>query len=229
MLGIIVGLLISWLLLYFFEKKHLTALGIGISSKRMRDLGAGILGAAACCLICHLAGTIHWKLNKAFTSHALFTGAWYVIKSVLFEELLFRGALLYIAIRKMGMLKACILSALCFGIYHIFTYQLLSNPGMALLVFFMTVLIGVTLAYAFAATQSMYLPTGLHLGWNLINIIIFSSGPLGKQLLTKEPGTALQGIPSLLVFLFQLLALPLFTWWYVKRSRRNTLIYERQK
>lgn len=217
MLGIIVGFLISWLLLYFFEKKHITALGIGISSKRMRDLGVGLLGAAACCLIYHLAGMLHWKLNKAFTLHALFTGIWYVLKSVLFEELLFRGALLYIAIRKMGILKACILSALCFGIYHIFSYQVLGNPGMALLVFFMTAVIGLTLAYAFAATQSMYLPIGLHLGWNLINIILFSSGPLGKQLLIKGPGSDLHGIPSLLVFLFQLLALPLFTWWYVRR------------
>ena len=217
MLGIIAALLISWLLLYFFEKKHITALGIGIRSGRMRDLGFGFLGAAVCCLVYHFAGTIHWKLNRAFTIQAFLTGVYFVLKSVLFEELVFRGALLYIAIRKMGILKACLLSALCFGIYHIFSYQLFGNPGMALLVFFMTGVIGLTLAYAFAYAQSLYLPIGLHLGWNIINIIFFSSGPLGKQLLLKEPGTSLQGIPSLLVFIFQLIALPLFTVWYIRK------------
>lgn len=217
MTGIIVGLLISWLLLYFFEKKHITALGIGVNAGRMQDLGLGLLGAALCCFIYHLAGSIHWKLNRAYTVQAFLNSGWYVLKSVLFEELLFRGALLYIAIRKMGILKACILSALCFGIYHIFSYQLLGNPGMALLVFFITGIIGLTLACAFAYTQSLYLPIGLHLGWNLINIIVFSSGPLGKQLLIKGAGNGLQGIPSLLVFLLQLIVLPLFTWWYVSR------------
>lgn len=41
MTGIIVELIISLLLLWFFEKQHLTVLGIGIHAKRMRDLGYG--------------------------------------------------------------------------------------------------------------------------------------------------------------------------------------------
>lgn len=213
MAGIIVELIISWLLLWFFEKKHLTDLGISIQSKRMRDLGYGLLGAAICCTVYHLLTSLHWRVNKMITLNSI----WWVLKSVLFEELAFRGALLYIAIRKLGITKACILSALCFGIYHIFSYEVYGNPGAALLVLVITGLIGLALAYAFANTQSMYLPIGLHLGWNLINILVFSAGPLGKQLFVKAGSAALTGIPSLLVFLLQIFALPLFTAWYLKK------------
>jgi membrane protease YdiL (CAAX protease family) len=212
MAGIIVELVISWLLLWFFEKKHLTALGIGIQPKRMRDLGYGLLGAAICCVVYHLLTTVHWRLNRMFTLNAI----WWVLKSVLFEELAFRGALLYIAIKKLGMTKACMLSALCFGIYHVFSYGAYGNPGNALMIILITGFVGLALAYAFANTQSIYLPIGLHLGWNLINILVFSAGPLGRQLFVKSGYGGLTGIPSLLVFLLQISALPLFTALYLK-------------
>lgn len=217
MAGIIVELIISGLLLWFFEKKHLTALGIGIEPKRMRDLGYGFLGAAICCTVYHLLTTLHWRFNKMFSLNAI----WWVLKSVLFEELAFRGALLYIAIKKLGVTKACILSALCFGIYHVFSYGAYGNPMNAIMIVLITGLVGLTLAYAFANTQSMYLPIGLHLGWNLINILVFSPGPLGKQLLVKGSNTGLVGVPSLLVFLLQIFALPLFTAWYLKKYNRK--------
>ena len=37
-------------------------------------------------------------------------------------------------------------------------------------------------AYAFAKTKSILAPIGLHFGWILISIVLFSAGPLGNQL-----------------------------------------------
>ena len=73
---------------------------------------------------------------------------------------------------------------------------------------------------SFAKTKSMYLPIGLHLGWNLFNIVLFSNGPLGKQLFMKANESHLEGIPSLLVFLFQIVALPLLVFGYFKFKER---------
>jgi len=81
----------------------------------------------------------------------------------------------------------------------------------------MTGIFGLVLAFAFAKTKSLYLPVGLHFGWNLFNIVVFSNGPLGEQIFIKTNGNQLQGILSLLVFLFQVFALPLLTFWYLKR------------
>ncbi len=38
------------------------------------------------------------------------------------------GEDLYIAIKKLGVTKACILSAICFGIYHWFSHEVIGNP-----------------------------------------------------------------------------------------------------
>jgi membrane protease YdiL (CAAX protease family) len=104
---------------------------------------------------------------------------------VLFEELIFRGALLYLAIGKFGVKTACTLSAVCFGAYHWFTYNLFGSPVQMVIVFLMTGIFGFTLAYAFAKTKSIYLPVGLHLGWNLFTIVVFSNGPLGQQIFIR--------------------------------------------
>lgn len=222
MIGIIIELIISWLLLRFIAKKNLSVLGFKPLPTRLIQWSAGFLLAAGICSLYHIMTTafIHngWILNKSLTLSAAFISLWWVIKSVLFEELLFRGALLYLAIEKWGITKACLFSAACFGIYHWFSYNALGNPFQMGIIFLMTAIFGYMLAISFAKTKSLYLPIGLHLGWNLFNIVVFSNGPLGKQLLIKMNESHLEGIPSLLVFLFQIVALPLLMYGYFKFS-----------
>ena len=71
-------------------------------------------------------------------------------------------------------------------------------------------------AVAFAKTKSLYLPVGLHFGWNFVNTVIFSQGPLGSQFLIGSGTQKLAGILSLIVFLFQVFAVPLLMYVYVK-------------
>lgn len=139
------------------------------------------------------------------------------LKSVLFEELIFRGALLYIAIKKLGIKKGCFLSSVCFGTYHWFSYNAFGNPVQMVIIFLTTTIFGLMLAFAFAKTKSLYLPVGLHFGWNLFNIVVFSNGPLGQQIFIKTNENHPQGFLSLFVFQFQVFALPLFTYLYFKR------------
>ncbi|WP_189603592.1 hypothetical protein [Salinimicrobium marinum] len=40
---------------------------------------------------------------------------------------------------------------------------------------------------------SLYLPIGLHFGWNLVTITIFSQGPSGDQLLISSTENTLGG------------------------------------
>ncbi|MEY2917769.1 MAG: hypothetical protein RIS73_1483 [Bacteroidota bacterium] len=59
-----------------------------------------------------------WQLNTQLTFSLTAQGIWWNIKSVLFEELVFRGVLFYVLIKKLGSAKAIIISAIAFGIYH---------------------------------------------------------------------------------------------------------------
>lgn len=225
MIGILVQLALSWLILWLFAKTNLLALGIIPTKGRLINLFLGFLFAALCCILYFSVKTYfeksNWVINKNFTATTALKSSLWVLISVLFEELIFRGALLYIAIKLMGVVKACILSAICFGIYHWFSFGAFGNPVQMFFIFLMTGLWGYMFAMAFARTRSLYLPIGLHFGWNLIQTVVFSGGPLGDQLIYKYTGAPVTGMQSLLVFAIQLFTLPLITFWYLQRYRNK--------
>ena len=228
MIGILVGLLTSWLLLWLFDKKNLTALGLDPSKKRVYNFIFGTLVSAICCAIYFFMiaaiAKANFTLNTKYTGKLLLESSWWTLKSVLFEELLFRGALLYIAIQRLGTKVACIISAVAFGIYHWFSYEIFGDPMQMIFVFIITGIGGLMFAYAFALTKSLYLPIGLHLGWNLATIVVFSQGPLGEQLLISSNGQKLSGFLSVLFILYQILVLPFITYWYLKRQTIKPLM-----
>lgn len=200
-------------------------MGFKPTTSRATNLGIGLLIAAACSTLYQIMTTAFsdnsWVLNKQVTGKAIWGNSRWTIVSVLYEELIFRGALLYIAIEKLGVKKACVLSAVGFGIYHWFTFNVLGNPFMMVITFLTTAIVGLSWAYAFAKTNSLYLPIGLHFGWNFIGTVVFSNGQMGQAILVRANENQLQGILSLIVFLLQAFALSLLTFWYLKWLSKN--------
>lgn len=95
-----------------------------------------------------------------------------------------------------------LLAAAAFGVYHWFSYGIIGNPVMMAFVFVLTGAFGFMLAVAFATTKSIALPIGLHLGWNVVSYVGFSTGPLGPGFLVPGNGAARMeatGLPSLLL------------------------------
>jgi len=232
--GIIVELIISWLLLWFISKKHLSVLGFKPTKNRVANLGTGLLVAASCCAIYQIMTTSFannsWALNNQVSRNAILENSKSALISVLYEELIFRGALLYIAIRIIGATKACILSSICFGIYHWFTFNVFGNPFMMVMVFLMTAIVGFSWALAFAKTGSLYLPIGLHFGWNYIQTVVFSNGYYGQQILIRTNENKTQGILMWLAFLFQVFALPLLTFWYLDwLSKKQKVLVDKEQ
>ena len=184
MIGILVQLVISWLLVFFIERKSLAVLGFTLTKKRVSDLGLFFLITGLCCamefFIKIISGAQHWQLNPKLSWQLLLEGIWWNIKSVLFEELIFRGVLLYIMIKRLGAAYAIVISAVAFGIYHWFSFGIIGNASQMAYVFIITGIMGLLLAYAYNKTFSLYIPIGIHLGWNLVHTFIFSSGPIGN-------------------------------------------------
>lgn len=184
MLGIIVQLAISWLLIWLFEKKDLSVLGLWPSPKRIFYFFIFFLVTAAICSTDFLMqiyfANQKWQLNPNLSATLIFQGFWWNIKSVLFEELIFRGVLLYILIKKIGTTKAILLSSIAFGIYHWFSFGIFGNIIPMIITFFITGTMGLLLAYGYTKTFSLYIPIAIHLGWNLTRIFIFSQGLIGN-------------------------------------------------
>ena len=220
MIGIIVAIAISWLLLYLIEKKNILALGFLPIVKRLKQFLIGFLiTGILCVLVQYLESYLKsstWVLNKDISSGIILKSFWWDFKSVLTEELIFRGALLYILIQKIGSKKSILISAIAFGIYHWFSYGVLGNIMAMILVFIGTGLMGYAWAWAFSKTKSIMLPFGLHLGWNFIYNTIFSRGPLGELVLISKGGNDLTGWSSLLNFVSGLVIVPILVLIYVR-------------
>jgi membrane protease YdiL (CAAX protease family) len=224
LIGVIL-LAVSWLLLRF-EGKRLDTIGLNAPVVRARQLTAGFFVAGLAVVVQQLglsaAAGVPWHLNPdadaALVGHAI---RWNV-NSVLYEELLFRGYLLYQAIRWLGARRAVLLDAAAFGVYHWFSYGVIGNPVMMAFVFVFTGAFGLMLALAFARTKSVALPIGLHLGWNLVSYLGFSAGPLGRGLLVPGNGAARIDATGLADFLLDMMFPMLFVAsvsWYLVRGR----------
>jgi len=224
MIGIIVLLAVSWLLLYLIEKRSFLALGFLPIDRRLKEFFVG-LGVTA--LLCVLAQSLEallknydWVVNDGITLNLVLEALFWDIKSVFTEELMFRGALLYILIQKIGAKRAILISAIAFGIYHWFSYGVLGNSMAMIVVFIGTGLMGYAWAWAFSKTKSIMLPFGLHLGWNFTYNTIFSKGPLGELVLIPEGGSEMSDWASLLNFSVGLLIVPFLVLIFVKFAVR---------
>ncbi|NVJ45842.1 MAG: CPBP family intramembrane metalloprotease [Cytophagia bacterium] len=220
MIGILIELAISWILLHFLEKNSILALGFQPIAKRLKQFFIGFLITAELCILVQLLEAYlqssRWIINENITSGVILESFWWDVKSVLTEELLFRGALLFILIRRIGDQKGIIISAVAFGVYHWFSYGVLGNVMAMIFVFIGTGLMGYAWAWAFSKTKSILLPFGLHLGWNFIYNSIFSKGPLGEMLFVSQGGEEIMGWASLLNFLSGLVFVPILVLVYVK-------------
>lgn len=189
MLGLLVIIIVSWVLLYFIEKKNIEVLGIIPYPKRIIQFLIGFIVIAIIVLINVYIETIiqkvEWKYNT-INYTTIFNAFVYHIRSALTEDLVFRGAILYILIQIIGAAKAIWLSAIIFGVYHWFSYGILNERYILLAyVFLITGFTGYVWAYTFHKTKSIMLGLGLHVGVNFINACFFESQPYGELVLQK--------------------------------------------
>src|SRR5512141_3179475 len=149
MIGIIIQLAISWLIIWLVEKGDLAVLGFFQTKKRLLDFGLFFFVTAFCCASQYLLRMYfakeEWQLNPALSARLIFDGTWWNIKSVLFEELIFRGVLLYLII-KFGSVRGIIISAIDIGIYHWFSFEVVGEIKQMAITFAMTGIMGLLLA-----------------------------------------------------------------------------------
>ncbi|MEO5946080.1 MAG: CPBP family intramembrane glutamic endopeptidase [Chitinophagaceae bacterium] len=227
MIGIIVQLAISWLIIWLYEKGNLSFMGLMPTKKRLFNSILFFFITAACAasgfLLRMLIAKQSWALNPELSSNLVLNGIWFVIKSVLFEEFIFRGVLLYVLIKKLGATRGIIISALAFGIYHWFSHELLGNPEQMAIEFFVTGAMGLVLAYGYAKTFSLYIPIAIHLGWNLVYMVIFSGDTIGQQIFIQqeqETEVVLSYFSFFVIILLPLVSCLLINAWLIRRQKQ---------
>ncbi|WP_439152807.1 CPBP family intramembrane glutamic endopeptidase [Winogradskyella sp.] len=228
MIGVLIILALSWLLLYFIEKESLLVLGFLPIFKRLKQFFIGFGITALLCIIVQYFESVlkesNFILNNKFSILLLIEPFWWDFRSVLTEELVFRGALLYILIKKLNPKFAILFSAIAFGVYHWFSFGVFGNPMAMLVVFLGTGIMGYAWALAFYRTKSLMLSFGFHLGWNFTYNTIFSNGPLGDLVYTSQGEVELSGWTAFLNFSMGMIIVPIIVLIYVRYLTKTTKV-----
>jgi CAAX protease family protein len=111
----------------------------------------------------------------------------FMVAAATTEEVLFRGVLFRIAEGRIGTWGALVLSGLLFGFAHLFNPNATLWSSLAI-----AVEAGGMLGAAYVATRSLWVPIGLHFGWNLAEGGIFGTGVSGQS----APEGLLDGVTS---------------------------------
>lgn len=106
---------ISWLIVWLFDKNDLSVLGLKPTKKRLKLCFYLFMVTAICCSTAFVLKMYFAKeqytINPKLTSSLIFSELWDNTRGVLTEELICRGVVLYVLIKKLGSKWAIINSA----------------------------------------------------------------------------------------------------------------------
>jgi uncharacterized protein len=160
------GITANAISLRVFERLALPAIGLGWRPGSGRNLligfGSGVIGASLVTLLPLLLGAAELTPDPERPASA---GSFLFITGILLfgavgEELLFRGYGFQILTAAVGALPALVVTSCLFGLVHA------SNLNVSPLGIANTIGFGLVLGYAFLRSGDLWLPVGVHFGWN---------------------------------------------------------------
>lgn len=184
--------LATWLARRWFDRRSFQSLGFDPSGQPGRDLTFGFALPAMLFGLIFVAewalGWVRvdgwlWQTSGPGWTVALVMGSLMVFALVgFYEELVFRGYYLVNLTDGMGQRWALLFSSVAFALAHA------GNPFASWISTLGLIGAGLFLAYAALRTQRLWLPIGLHLGWNFFEGTIFGfpvSGSAAPSLLRQ--------------------------------------------
>ena len=162
------GLFANLLTMRIFDRRPLTDIGLGPGRASAQNFALGLLfggGAAVLMLLAPLlAGSGHLILRQK--SEFTWLGLMFYFAALLIaavgEEMIFRGYAFQLLVEKIGPFATILPVSIIFGLTHS------SNPNATALGLINTAIWGVLLSYAFLRSRDLWLPIGLHFGWNAV-------------------------------------------------------------
>ncbi len=150
-----------------WERGQLSDFGLGWAPNSGRDLALGMAGGAGGAALIVIAALVSGL--AIFDTVPLAERAWggipVLVVVLLFgsvgEELVFHGYAFQQLVRHIGEFATVLPVGILFGLMH------LGNQGVTLLAVVNTIAWGVLLGCAYLRTRALWLPIGMHFGWNV--------------------------------------------------------------
>lgn len=154
------------LALRIYERGNLADIGLGWTAASRRNLSMGILGGIGAALLVILIPLVlrAADLEPVPSEHFRWPSLLFVSILLLFgavgEEMLFRGYGFQVLVKGIGAYATILPVSVLFGLAHS------QNLNFGPLALFNTILWGVVLGYGYLRSGDLWLPIGLHFGWN---------------------------------------------------------------
>jgi len=164
-LGAVTATFLCWKI---YDEQPLPEFGLTPDAIAIRDLAtgmaAGVLGVSLALVPCLTLGFAHFQ-PAAGNSHFEFWTALFVTLQIFCgasgEELLFHGFAFQSLMAGLGPFAAILPVGVIFGLLH------MGNPDASWLSTANTVGFGIVFGYAVYRTRRLWLPIGMHFGWNI--------------------------------------------------------------
>jgi membrane protease YdiL (CAAX protease family) len=160
------GVLANAISVRIFERARLADFGLGWTRGAGRDLLGGLAcgaGAAVAVLAALLAlGWVEFEAAPVDPAGAAVLASTLLLFGAAGEEMMFHGYAFQLLVRHLGAFATILPVGVAFGLAH------LGNQSSTLLGVVNTVLWGVLLGYACYRTGALWMPIGMHFGWNVM-------------------------------------------------------------
>ncbi len=159
----------------YFERRRISELAPRDAASRITSgVVVGFLLFSSLLVCLYLGGYVHHTQYNGFANLATIASA--SAAAAVGEELLFRGAIFRITEEWLGTTAALIISAALFGAAHG-----LNSGATPIGVIAIALEAGVLLGVAYSASRSLWLPIGMHFGWNFTEGGLFGAAVSGGQ------------------------------------------------
>jgi membrane protease YdiL (CAAX protease family) len=161
----------------FVHNKSIVSLGLRYDGESLTHVAYGAFIALGCVTIVFLLGILFGmvtvkrsKLSEdCVACLPLFVGGLIdFFTAAVFEEIIFRGYVFYLLYMGGGAEVAISVSSIVFAVAHV-----IKHPSTPLLYMFNAFIFGILAAFSRHYTGSLWLPIGLHFGWNVVSGPIF--------------------------------------------------------
>jgi membrane protease YdiL (CAAX protease family) len=159
------------------DHRSIVSLGLSLDRRMVRDLfigfGISALMMGLIFLIEYVGGwlevdSVAWNMtSNSDWGLEILGGFFYFIVIGFQEELIFRGYQLQNLVESLDLHKGLLISSLFFSLAHIL------NPFASLQSILGIFFSGLLLGYGWLRTQQLWLPIGLHIGWNFFEGVLF--------------------------------------------------------
>ena len=161
----------------FFDKRSFSTLGFYLNKQTFSDVGLGLLIAFVLMLIIYIMEySLGWLTFESFAWQAESPSEVFsqTLRDLLVyahagfkEELIFRGYVLQTLVSGLNLFWGVVISSLYFGVDH------LSNPNSTWMSAAGIFIIALFFVCGYLRTGQLWLPIGLHFGWNFFQNAVF--------------------------------------------------------